>query len=86
MNRAIHNSARKYFIIVNNSAVYLSVRLSLLTSLVTFELTIFLLVLAPLFKLNYFMFNLFLFLQKKGGGGLKPLLPAPPSARSLMNE
>ena len=34
------------------------------------------------FLLNYFLFNLFLFLQKSGGG-LKPP-PAPPSAQSLV--
>ena len=33
------------------------------------------------FLLNYFLFNLFLFLQKNGGGGAKP--PAPPYAWSL---
>ena len=32
--------------------------------------------------LNYFLFNLFLFLQKSGGGGAKAP-SAPPSARSL---
>ena len=31
-----------------------------------------------IFLLNYFLFNLFLFLQKSGGGGgLKPLQPLP---------
>ena len=35
-----------------------------------------------IFMLNYFLFNLFLFLQKSGGGGAKAP-PAPPSARSL---
>ena len=29
------------------------------------------------FLLNYFLFNLFLFLQKSGGGGLKPPQPLP---------
>ena len=38
----------------------------------------FLLFLAPLFSLNYFLFNLFLFLQKSGG--LRPALPPSPSA------
>ena len=33
------------------------------------------------FLLNYFFLNLFLFLQKGGGGAKAP--PAPPSARSL---
>ena len=34
-----------------------------------------------IFLLNYFLFNLFLFLQKSGGAEAPP--PAPPSARSL---
>ena len=33
------------------------------------------------FLLNYFLFNLFLFLQKSGGAKAPP---APPSARSLV--
>ena len=33
--------------------------------------------LAPLFLLNYFLLNLFLFLQKSRGGGLKPPQPLP---------
>ena len=37
----------------------------------------------PLLLLNYFLFNLFLFLQKVGGGGGAKAPPAPPSARSL---
>ena len=62
-------------------SVYLSARLSLPVTLVTFELTIFRLFFTPLLLLNYFLFNLFLFLQKSGGA-LAP--PAPPSARSLL--
>ena len=42
-----------------------------------------LLFLTPLLLLNYILFNLFLFLQKKGGAKV-PL--APPSARSLPQE
>ena len=37
--------------------------------------------LALSFLLNYFLFNLFLFLQNRGGGSKAPL--APPSAQSL---
>ena len=47
-------------------SVYLSARLSLPVTLVTFD---FLLFFTPLLLLNYFLFNLFLFLQKSGGGG-----------------
>ena len=52
-------------------SVYLSARLSLPVTLVTFELTIFLLFFTPLLLLNCFLFNLFLFLLKRvrGGGG-----------------
>ena len=58
-------------------SVYLSARLSLPVTLVTFD---FLLFFTPLLLLNYFLFNLFLFLQKSGGAKAPP---APPSARSL---
>ena len=57
-------------------SVYLSGRLSLPVTLVTF-----LLFFTPLLLLNYFLFNFFLFLQKGGRGAKAP--PAPPSARSL---
>ena len=43
---------------------------------------IFLLFFTPLLLLSYFLFNLFLFLQKVGGLVKPP--PAPPSARSLL--
>ena len=54
-------------------SVYLSARLSLPETLVTFELTIFFLFSTPLLLFNYF-----LFLQKSGGGGAKaPPQPLP---------
>ena len=40
--------------------------------------------LAPLFLLNYFLVNSFLFLQKSRGGA--KVLPAPPSVWSLMEN
>ena len=46
-----------------------------------FRINDFLLFFTPLLLLNYFLLNLFLFLQKSGGA-LAP--PAPPSARSLL--
>ena len=58
-------------------SVYLSARLSLPVTLVTFELTIFLLFFTPLPLLNYFLFNLFLFLQKSGGSKARPPQPLP---------
>ena len=45
-----------------------------------FRINDFLLFFTPLLLLNYFLFNLFLFLQKSGGAKAPP---APPSARSL---
>ena len=45
-----------------------------------FRINDFLLFSTPLLLLNYFLFNLFLFLQKSGGAKAPP---APPSARSL---
>ena len=59
-------------------SVYLSARLSLPVTLVTFELTIFcyfLLFFTPLLLLNYFLFNLFFSCKKVGG--LKPPQPLP---------
>ena len=63
------------------NSTYLSVRLSLPVTLVTFELT-FLLFLVLLFLLNYFCFNLFKSLQKVRGGEAKAYL-ALPCAQSL---
>ena len=45
-----------------------------------FRINDFLLFFTPLLLLNYFLINLFLFLQKSGGAKAPP---APPSARSL---
>ena len=43
-----------------------------------FQINDFLLFFTPLLLLNYLLFNLFLFLQKSGGGGLKsPPQPLP---------
>ena len=50
-------------------SVYSSARLSLPVTLVTFD---FLLFFTPLLLLNYFLFNLFLFLQKSGGAKAPP--------------
>ena len=46
-----------------------------------FQINDFLLFFTVLLLLNYFLFNLFLFLQKSGGGAKAP--PAPPYAGSL---
>ena len=63
-------------------SVYLSARLSLPVTLVTFELTIF-----CYFSLRYFCYIIFCLIyfyscKKVGGGGAKAP-PAPPPARSL---
>ena len=62
-------------------SVYLSARLSLPETLVTFELTIF-----SFFPLRYFCSIIFYSCKKVGGGGGLKLPPAPPSARSLTRE
>ena len=63
-------------------SVYLSARLSLPVTLPGhFRINDFLLFFIPLLLLNYFLLNLFLFLQKSGGAKAPP---APPSARSLL--
>ena len=48
-----------------------------------FRVNDFLLFFTPLLLLNYFLFNLFLFLQKRGEGRGAKAPSAPPSARSL---
>ena len=42
-----------------------------------FQINDFLLFFTPLLLLNYFLFNLLLFLQKRGGGGAKVPHPLP---------
>ena len=69
-------------------SVYLSARLVFASNSGHFRINDILLFFTPLLLLNYFLFNLFSFLQKsgKGGEGAAKALSAPPSARSLVNQ
>ena len=56
--------------------VYLYARLSLPVTLVTFELTMFLLFFTPFHLLNFFVKFIFILAKKWGGGGLQSPSPS----------
>ena len=70
--------AKKYFTIVTTICAFVFASNS-----GHFRINDFLLFFTPLLLLNYFLFNLFLFLQKSGGAKAPP---APPSAQSLLKS
>ena len=74
--------AKKYFTIVTTNASFCLFICAFVFASNSghFRINDFLLFFTPLLLLSYFLFNLFLFLQKSGGAKAPP---APPSARSL---
>ena len=77
--------AKKYFTIITTNASFCLFICAFVFASNSghFRINDFLLFFTPLLLLNYFLLNLFLFLQKSGGAKAPP---APPSARSLFYE
>ena len=75
--------AKKYFTIVTTNASFCLFICAFVFASNSghFRINDFLLFFTSLLLLNYFLFNLFLFLQKSGGAKAPP---APPSARSML--
>ena len=75
--------AKKYFTIVTTNASFCLFICAFVFASNSghFRINDFLLFFTSLLLLHYFLFNLFLFLQKSGGAKAPP---APPSARSML--